>query len=89
MNAPTTPAQTRPAGFLYSPMFPLGPSTTPWRKLDIAGVSTATCDRLPRIWPTIAPDQAISRVVTPPRFIASPARMNSGTVTRARTSRRP
>ena len=44
MNAPMTPAQTRPAGFLYSPMFPLGPSTTPWRKLDIAGVSTATCD---------------------------------------------
>ncbi len=26
--------------FLYSPMFPLGPGSTPWRKLDIAGVST-------------------------------------------------
>ncbi len=44
MNAPVTPAQARPANFLYSPMFPLGPSQTPWRKLDIAGVSTATCD---------------------------------------------
>ena len=44
MNAPVTPAQTRPANFLYSPMFPLGPSATPWRKLDIAGVSTAACD---------------------------------------------
>ena len=44
MNAPVTPAQARPANFLYSPMFPLGPSGTPWRKLDIAGVSTATCD---------------------------------------------
>ena len=44
MNAPVTPAQARPANFLYSPMFPLGPSATPWRKLDIAGVSTATCD---------------------------------------------
>src|SRR5690606_11556322 len=30
--------------FLYSPMFPLGEDTTPWRKLDIAGVSTARCD---------------------------------------------
>ncbi len=44
MNAPVTPAQTRPATFLYSPMFPLGPSQTPWRKLDIGGVSTASCD---------------------------------------------
>ncbi|WP_439549235.1 fumarate hydratase [Falsiroseomonas sp.] len=25
-------------------MFPLGEDTTPWRKLDIQGVSTATCD---------------------------------------------
>lgn len=30
--------------FAYSPMFPLGEDTTPWRRLDIAGVSTATCD---------------------------------------------
>jgi fumarate hydratase class I len=37
-------APSRPAGFLYSPMFPLGADTTPWRKLDIAGVSTAECD---------------------------------------------
>jgi fumarate hydratase class I len=40
MNAP----MPRPSGFLYAPMFPLGPDPTPWRKLDIAGVSTSTCD---------------------------------------------
>ncbi len=40
--APAAPA--RPAGFAYSPMFPLGPDTTPWRKLDIAGIGTAQCD---------------------------------------------
>ncbi len=40
MNAP----MPRPSGFLYSPMFPLGPDRTPWKKLDIAGVRTATCD---------------------------------------------
>ena len=34
----------RPIRFLYAPMFPLGADATPWRKLDIAGVSTATCD---------------------------------------------
>ncbi|GAC1480051.1 MAG: hypothetical protein NVS2B11_04660 [Acetobacteraceae bacterium] len=44
MNAPLPPSQARPETFRYAPMFPLGPSTTPWRKLDIAGVSTATCD---------------------------------------------
>ena len=42
MNAPLLPGQTRP-GFLYAPMFPLGDAGTPWRKLDIAGVSTAEC----------------------------------------------
>ncbi len=44
MNAPLPPAQARPAGFRYAPMFPLGDSGTPWRKLDIAGVTTSTCD---------------------------------------------
>ena len=44
MNAPLPPGQARPANFLYSPMFPLGDSGTPWRKLDITGVSTSTCD---------------------------------------------
>jgi len=44
MNAPFAPAQARPASFQYSPMFPLGPSDVPWRKLDIAGVSTGSCD---------------------------------------------
>jgi fumarate hydratase class I len=34
----------RPDGFLYAPMFPLGPSETAWRKLDIAGVSVSSCD---------------------------------------------
>ena len=42
MNAPLPAGQTRP-GFLYTPMFPLGDMGTPWRKLDIAGVSTAEC----------------------------------------------
>jgi fumarate hydratase class I len=40
MNAP----MARPSGFLYSPMFPLGPDRTPWKKLAIEGVRTATCD---------------------------------------------
>ncbi len=40
MNAP----MQRPSGFLYSPMFPLGPDRTQWKKLPIAGVRTATCD---------------------------------------------
>jgi len=34
----------RPSGFQFSTMFPLGADTTPYRKLEIAGVSTATCD---------------------------------------------
>jgi fumarate hydratase class I len=34
----------RPSNFLYAPMFPLGPDPTPWRKLDVAGISTASCD---------------------------------------------
>ncbi len=44
MTVPLTKAAARPENFRYSPMFPLGEDTTPWRKLDIAGVSTATCD---------------------------------------------
>ncbi|MBR0682187.1 fumarate hydratase [Roseomonas eburnea] len=32
-------APPRPEGFLYAPMFPLGEDTTPYRKLDIEGVS--------------------------------------------------
>jgi len=39
MNAPA-----RPANFLYSPMFPLGEDPTPYRRLDIKGVSTTTAD---------------------------------------------
>ncbi len=41
-GAPAAPA--RPAGFLYSPMFPLGEDTTPWRRLDVEGVTTTRCD---------------------------------------------
>jgi fumarate hydratase class I len=37
-------APPRPEGFRYSPMFPLGPDATPWRKLDIPGVSTLVVD---------------------------------------------
>ena len=39
-----TAAPLRPQSFSYAPMFPLGEDTTPYRKLDIAGVSTTTCD---------------------------------------------
>ena len=35
---------SRPNNFLYSPMFPLGPDPTPWRKLDLPGVSTVNFD---------------------------------------------
>ena len=49
MNDPVFPQpvverQSRPDNFLYSPMFPLGDRGTPWKKLDIQGVSTSTCD---------------------------------------------
>ena len=44
MNAPFPPSQARPHSFRYAPMFPLGDRGTPWRKLDIEGVSTAACD---------------------------------------------
>jgi fumarate hydratase class I len=40
MNAP----MQRPSGFAYSPMFPLGPDQTAWKKLDIKGVSTSSLD---------------------------------------------
>ena len=35
---------SRPSDFLFSTMFPLGADPTPYRTLDIDGVSTATCD---------------------------------------------
>ena len=38
----TTGAPAR--DFAYSPLFPLGPDATPYRRLDIGGVSTLTCD---------------------------------------------
>jgi fumarate hydratase class I len=35
----------RPASFLYTPLLPLGPDdATPWRRLDLPGLSTAACD---------------------------------------------
>ena len=37
-------APARPESFRYSPMFPLGADTTPWRKLPIEGVSTIQVD---------------------------------------------
>ncbi len=40
MDAPIS----RPSGFAYAPMFPLGPDRTPWRQLAIPGVRTASCD---------------------------------------------
>ncbi len=45
MNAPMPrPSGLVPSGFAYSPMFPLGPDATPWRKLAIEGVSSLVCD---------------------------------------------
>ncbi|WP_422918416.1 fumarate hydratase [Rhizosaccharibacter radicis] len=42
MNAiPPRPAAKE---FAYTPMFPLGEDRTPWRQLEIAGVSSAQCD---------------------------------------------
>jgi fumarate hydratase class I len=40
VNAP----MQKPPGFLYAPMFPLGPDPTAWKKLAIEGVSTSQCD---------------------------------------------
>ena len=37
-------APARPENFRYSPMFPLGADTTPWRKLPIDGISTMQVD---------------------------------------------
>ncbi len=37
-------AEQRPSNFLYAPMFPLGPDTTPWRKLPIEGIRTITVE---------------------------------------------
>ena len=56
MNALPPSSTTRPVGaaFDYSPMFPLGRDDTPWRRLDIAGVSTITCDG--RTVLTVAPE---------------------------------
>jgi fumarate hydratase class I len=40
MNVPPP----RPSNFLYAPALPLGADATPWRKLDIAGLTTVACD---------------------------------------------
>jgi fumarate hydratase class I len=40
----TAPQPPRPPNFLYSPLFPLGADDTPFRRLDIAGLSTASFD---------------------------------------------
>ena len=37
-------AITRPDNFHYSPLFPLAPRPTPWRRLDVEGVTTSTFD---------------------------------------------
>jgi fumarate hydratase class I len=56
MNAP----MPRPSNFLYAPMYPLGPDRTPWKKLEIAGLTTATCDgrTILRISPTLLTELA-------------------------------
>ena len=40
MNAP----MPRPSTYAFSTMYPLGPDQTPYRKLEIGGVSTSRCD---------------------------------------------
>ncbi len=37
MNAPLTPPRTVPP-YHHTPLFPLGPDETPYRKLDVGGV---------------------------------------------------
>ena len=62
MNAPVSAATQRPSSFLYTPMFPLGEDQTPWKKLDIAGVRTVTCDgqTVLRIAPEALSDLAVA-----------------------------
>ncbi len=57
MDAPTQ----RPAGFAYSPMFPLGPETTQWRRLPIDGVRAIQVDgkTVLRIAPEALSDLAV------------------------------
>jgi len=53
MNAPAArPAAT--GGFAYSPMFPLGETATPWRRLELAGI--AAVEAAGRRVLTIAPE---------------------------------
>ncbi len=49
MNAPISP----PPSFLFAPMFPVGPAATAWKRLDVAGPRTVSCDgeRVLRIAP--------------------------------------
>ena len=56
-----TSAVQRPAGFLYSPMFPLTEPATPWRKLPIEGVRTITVEgqTVLRIAPEALSDLAV------------------------------
>jgi fumarate hydratase class I len=57
MDSPTQ----RPANFAYSPIFPLGPDTTTWRKLPIDGVRTITVEgkTVLRIAPDVLSDLAV------------------------------
>jgi fumarate hydratase class I len=58
MSAPAA----RPSGSAYAPMFPLGPDSTPWRRLDLAGVSTTSCDgrTILRIAPAVLTELAFT-----------------------------
>jgi fumarate hydratase class I len=40
LDAAGTPAAARPESFRYSPMFPLGDDSTPWRRLPVEGVTS-------------------------------------------------
>jgi fumarate hydratase class I len=57
MDSPTQ----RPASFAYSPIFPLGPDTTTWRKLPVDGVRTITVEgkTVLRIAPDALSDLAV------------------------------
>ena len=52
----------RPSNFLYEPMFPLGADPTPWRKLDIAGVTTGIFEgrTILKIAPSVLEELAVA-----------------------------
>jgi fumarate hydratase class I len=52
---------SRPANFVYAPVFPLGEDATPWRRLALGGLSTLDCAgrRVLRIAPDLLSELAL------------------------------